>query len=576
MIIPAFLTSIIAYVNHTVKPMLMVAIRRLLRGKRLKEYTRKIEFSVESGYFNMNKHNRDKRNNILQKALTMYIGETSGASGYMNANISLLAAKEKGHREAGMWEMQYGSTADQLKMYNVTTLPPKDEWVIVADGVKFREVVDNEEEEDGAEGNKTKLSKKTTLFMFSSSSEDGAERIDRYIKEAFDWYTREVGKTVDHSRYMYMAMQKEQSLSSESNGEENERSYKRYKLSDRKTFTSLFFKEKENLLHLFDNFLHKRGKYAIDGYPDKLGLLLFGPPGTGKTSLIKAVAAYTSRSIINISLSKIKTNQELMDIFFDLRYSVKGEELPVKLTFSDVIFVLEDVDAASKIVNKRSSGRCTNPKKSTTFTTKVISPRATNELTEANKNDFVMEPPALVREVSRTRTVVEESKVVQTEAESDGEEGDEAEDVAMFKAIATALGTEVDGSDTTLIGPKTNLSSKDKLDLAGLLNVLDGVVDTPDRIVIMTSNHPEKLDPALIRPGRIDKKIYLGYIDYESAVQMTLHYFSLDELNDEHKGMIETVFEREKGITPAMFEQYCAEFDDIGDFCKNLGSFFKK
>jgi ATP-dependent 26S proteasome regulatory subunit len=40
----------------------------------------------------------------------------------------------------------------------------------------------------------------------------------------------------------------------------------------------------------------------------------------------------------------------------------------------------------------------------------------------------------------------------------------------------------------------------DKLNLSGLLNVLDGVVDTPGRIVIMTSNHPELLDPALFRP----------------------------------------------------------------------------
>ena len=42
---------------------------------------------------------------------------------------------------------------------------------------------------------------------------------------------------------------------------------------------------------------------------------------------------------------------------------------------------------------------------------------------------------------------------------------------------------------------------------AGLLNVLDGVVDCPNRIVVLTTNHPEKLDPALIRPGRINKKV---------------------------------------------------------------------
>jgi mitochondrial chaperone BCS1 len=53
----------------------------------------------------------------------------------------------------------------------------------------------------------------------------------------------------------------------------------------------------------------------------------------------------------------------------------------------------------------------------------------------------------------------------------------------------------------------------DKLNLSGMLNVLDGVVDCPNRIVVMTSNHPEKLDPALIRPGRVNLKLYLGYIE---------------------------------------------------------------
>lgn len=48
--------------------------------------------------------------------------------------------------------------------------------------------------------------------------------------------------------------------------------------------------------------------------------------------------------------------------------------------------------------------------------------------------------------------------------------------------------------------------------MQGLLNVLDGVVDTPGRIVVMTTNLINVLDDALIRPGRIDKKILLGYM----------------------------------------------------------------
>lgn len=50
-------------------------------------------------------------------------------------------------------------------------------------------------------------------------------------------------------------------------------------------------------------------------------------------------------------------------------------------------------------------------------------------------------------------------------------------------------------------------NNSEQLNLSVLLNILDGVLETPGRIVIMTSNEPEKLDPALIRPGRIDINI---------------------------------------------------------------------
>ena len=41
----------------------------------------------------------------------------------------------------------------------------------------------------------------------------------------------------------------------------------------------------------------------------------------------------------------------------------------------------------------------------------------------------------------------------------------------------------------------------------------------------MTSNHPEKLDPALIRPGRVNLKIHLGYVELPEATEMVQHYF---------------------------------------------------
>jgi chaperone BCS1 len=58
------------------------------------------------------------------------------------------------------------------------------------------------------------------------------------------------------------------------------------------------------------------------------------------------------------------------------------------------------------------------------------------------------------------------------------------------------------------------LSKDDKkggITLSGLLNVIDGVAASEGRILIMTTNHMDKLDAALLRPGRVDMTVCFGY-----------------------------------------------------------------
>lgn len=51
------------------------------------------------------------------------------------------------------------------------------------------------------------------------------------------------------------------------------------------------------------------------------------------------------------------------------------------------------------------------------------------------------------------------------------------------------------------------MSAGGKVSLSTLLNVLDGLASPEGRVLIMTTNHIERLDPALIRPGRVDTKV---------------------------------------------------------------------
>ena len=67
--------------------------------------------------------------------------------------------------------------------------------------------------------------------------------------------------------------------------------------------------------------------------------------------------------------------------------------------------------------------------------------------------------------------------------------------------------------------PDSN-ADPNQLNLGILLNILDGVLETPGRIVIMTTNAPEKLDSALKRPGRIDVNIEFKKCSVQDTIEM--------------------------------------------------------
>lgn len=69
-----------------------------------------------------------------------------------------------------------------------------------------------------------------------------------------------------------------------------------------------------------------------------------------------------------------------------------------------------------------------------------------------------------------------------------------------------------------------------KVTLSGLLNFIDGIWSAcgPERIIIFTTNHKDKLDPALIRRGRMDMHIEMSYCKFEAFKVLAKNYLDID------------------------------------------------
>lgn len=61
--------------------------------------------------------------------------------------------------------------------------------------------------------------------------------------------------------------------------------------------------------------------------------------------------------------------------------------------------------------------------------------------------------------------------------------------------------------------------------LSGLLNAIDGVASADGRLLIMTTNHPEHLDAALVRPGRVDQTFRFEPLAPALAVRLAQAFF---------------------------------------------------
>ncbi|KAL5081543.1 hypothetical protein RYX36_009964 [Vicia faba] len=115
----------------------------------------------------------------------------------------------------------------------------------------------------------------------------------------------------------------------------------------------------------------------------------------------------------------------------------------------------------------------------------------------------------------------------------------------------------------------------DKVTLSGLLNATDGLWSccAEEHIIIFTTNHKEKLDPALLRPGRMDKQILLSYCSFSAFKQLAMNYLCVNEHELFEK--IEQLLGQVK-VTPAEIGEVLTKDVDATECLQDLINFLQE
>ncbi|XP_061345616.1 AAA-ATPase At5g17760-like [Gastrolobium bilobum] len=128
---------------------------------------------------------------------------------------------------------------------------------------------------------------------------------------------------------------------------------------------------------------------------------------------------------------------------------------------------------------------------------------------------------------------------------------------------------QADGQDKAIDGWK-------QLTLSGLLNFIDGLWSScgEERIIVFTTNHKERLDPALLRPGRMDMHIHMSYCTYQGFKLLASNYL---EISSDHRlfGEIEGLIE-ETRITPAQVAEELMKSEDAEESLEGFMKLLKR
>lgn len=251
---------------------------------------------------------------------------------------------------------------------------------------------------------------------------------------------------------------------------------------------SIFFNDKDEIMKIILRFIKEKEFYKAVGKPYQIGFLLSGEPGCGKSSFIRALSNELNRSIKELKFNVIKD-------LYDLNKVMKCAEYKnIKMDCDKTIIVAEDVDACTDILYERE---------------------------KLNTNSSGLNNPELMSAIKNYNS-------------------DNTDNIDNSNNIYTIDNTDTNNKLVEILKEVEKNNSKNKAKnnkdenkptLSDILNITDGINSNDGRIMIFTTNHPEKLDKALIRPGRLDYHIVFGKMRKNVLYDMITNWYKkYDEL----------------------------------------------
>jgi chaperone BCS1 len=218
-----------------------------------------------------------------------------------------------------------------------------------------------------------------------------------------------------------------------------------------RSFDNVFISKyvKNTLINHLTHFYNNKEWYKRRGIPYQTGIILYGEPGSGKTSIIKSLATYFKKRICILPASNIIDLPNALQI------------IP-----NNSFVVIEDIDTSIIVKNRNIT------------------------------NNDECPPGAAANNAVNT----------------------------MENSLKTTLSRYNSNTNKN----QNELTEYAQQYLSEVLNAIDGIVSIDERVIIFTTNDIEKIDKALLRPGRIDVSLYIGYINKEVFKQFICVFYEDD------------------------------------------------